>query len=43
MRSDGAVTPAALGASFGTLTIGSNANNPQAVVNLTGTGTEPKR
>jgi hypothetical protein len=35
--------PTALGASYGTLTIGSNANNPQAVVNLSGTGARPKR
>jgi hypothetical protein len=36
-------TPTALGERFGTLTIGSNANNPQAIVNLSGTGTRPKR
>ena len=36
-------TPTALGARYGTLTIGSNANNPQAVVNLSGTGTKPKK
>jgi Abnormal spindle-like microcephaly-assoc'd, ASPM-SPD-2-Hydin len=36
-------TPTELGASFGVLTIKSNANNPEAVVNLSGTGTEPKR
>ena len=36
-------TPTALGASYGFLTIKSNANNPQAVVNLSGTGKKPKR
>ncbi len=36
-------TPTALGARHGFLTITSNANNPQAVVNLSGTGTEQKR
>ncbi len=36
-------TPTALGARHGFLTITSNANNPQAVVNLSGTGTQPKR
>jgi Abnormal spindle-like microcephaly-assoc'd, ASPM-SPD-2-Hydin len=36
-------TPSAPGASYGVLTIKSNANNPEAVVNLSGTGKQPKR
>jgi len=35
--------PSAPGASYGVLTIKSNANNPEAVVNLSGTGTKLKR
>jgi hypothetical protein len=36
-------TPTAPGPSYGVLTITSNANNPQAVVNMSGTGAKPKR